>query len=331
MIPTPKFSIIIPAWNAQKTLRRTLISVLQQTCDEYEVIVVNDGSTDGTAALLEEFSYQQNIQAIHQTNSGVSAARNRALKQARGEYVIFLDADDWVEEHFLASFAQALENSRGKPVDLIVGNLVDDRIGTLRQYGYFAAQEMPYLLGELEMSDNIGYLHNKCYSRRVIEANGLHFLEGISMSEDLLFNLKYFNSIANCQLIDSAAYHYENVMDSLSKKRVQYNELKTRKQFLTGFYATIMRKYPHRDLDHFLKGVSKRVLALDMQIVTSMYHDSFTHNEISREIGEIKRGRYSKEIVTLLNRNEKLKYIIMNFNSFTAYYCLYALYKARAF
>ena len=51
MIPAPKFSIIIPAWNAQKTLRRTLISVLQQTCDDYEVIVVNDGSTDGTAAL----------------------------------------------------------------------------------------------------------------------------------------------------------------------------------------------------------------------------------------------------------------------------------------
>ncbi len=102
---------------------------------------------------------------------------------------------------------------------------------------------MPYLLGELEMSDNIGYLHNKCYSRCVIKANGLHFLEGISMSEDLLFNLKYFNSIANCQVIDSPAYHYKNVMDSLSKKRVQYNELKTRKQFLTGLHDTIMRKF----------------------------------------------------------------------------------------
>jgi len=331
MIPTPKFSIIIPAWNAQKTLRRTLISVLQQTCDAWEVIVVNDGSTDNTAALLEEFSYQANIQVIHQPNSGVSAARNRALKQAQGDFVLFLDADDWVDDHFLASFVQTLENSHGRPVDLIVGNLVDDRIGSIRKYGYFAAQEMPYLLGELEMSDNIGYLHNKCYSRRVIEANGLHFLEGISMSEDLLFNLRYFNSITNCQVIDSAAYHYENVMDSLSKKRVQYNELKARKQFLTGLYDTIMRKYQHRDLDYFLKGVSKRVLALDMQIVTSMYHDSFTHNEISREINEIKRGKYSKGIFILLNRNEKLKYIIMNFNSFTAYYCLYALYKARAF
>ncbi len=65
-----------------------------------------------------------------------------------------------------------------------------------------------------------------------------------------------------------------------------------------------MSKYTHRDLDYFLKGVSKRVLALDMQIVTWMYHDSFTHNEISQEISEIKRGRYSKGIFNLLNRNE---------------------------
>jgi len=139
MIPTPKFSIIIPAWNAQKTLRRTLISVLQQTCDAWEVIVVNDGSTDNTAALLEEFSYQPNIQVIHQPNSGVSAARNRALQQAQGDFVLFLDADDWVDDHFLASFAQTLENSHGRPVDLIVGNLVDDRIGSIRKYGYFEA------------------------------------------------------------------------------------------------------------------------------------------------------------------------------------------------
>lgn len=331
MSPAPAFSIIIPAWNAQKTLRRTLISVLQQTCEDYEVIVVNDGSTDGTAALLDEFSYQHNIRVINQPNAGVSAARNRALKQSQGEFIIFLDADDWVDEHFLASFQQSLENRYAEPVDFIVGNLIDDRIGSIRQYGYFAAQEMPYLLGELEMSDNIGYLHNKCYSRRVIEANDLHFLEGISMSEDLLFNLNYFYNISNCLVINSAAYHYENVMDSLSKKRVQYNELKERKQFLTGLYGTIMSKYNRRDLDCFHKGVSKRVLALDMQIVTSMYHDAFTHNEISREISEIKQGNYSKEVFILLNRNEKLKYIIMNFNSLAAYYCLYALYKARAF
>ncbi len=90
-----------------------------------------------------------------------------------------------------------------------MGNLVDDRIGSISKYGYFAAQEMPYLLGELKMSDNIGYLHNKCYSRHVIEANGLHFLEGISMSEDLLSNLKYFYNISNCLVINSAAYHYK--------------------------------------------------------------------------------------------------------------------------
>ncbi len=70
---------------------------------------------------------------IYQPNSGVSAARNGALKQAQGDFIIFLDADDRLEEHFLASFAQALENSHDKPVDLIVGNLLDNRIGSIRK------------------------------------------------------------------------------------------------------------------------------------------------------------------------------------------------------
>lgn len=331
MSQTPMFSIIIPVWNAQKTLRRTLISMMQQTCGDYEIIVVNDGSTDGTAALLEEFSYNPQIRVIAQQNAGVSAARNTALGQATGHYILFLDADDWVDEHFLASFQQMLENSDGEAADLIVGNLTNERIGSLRHYGYFTAQKMPELLGELETTDNIGYLHNKCYSRQIIEQNHLRFMVGISMSEDLLFNLNYFFNISSCLVINSTAYHYENILDSLSKKRVKYSELKERKQFLTGLYETILNKYRYRDIDHFLKGVSKRVLALDMQIVTSMYYASFTHHEISKELKEIKQNVYSREIYALLNRNEKLKYIIMHLNSFAAYYCLYALYKARAF
>lgn len=327
----PLFSLIIPVYNSQKTIKRTLLSVLKQTFSSYEVIVVNDGSSDSTANILQEFSAYSQVTVIHQINAGVSAARNSGMQQASGEYVLFLDADDWVDDNFLMIFKQNLDAWPAESVDLMVGNLNDNRVGKVSQAGFFSNEDIPYVLGELEMSDNIGYLHNKCYRRQIIEELNLRFLEGISMSEDLLFNLKFFSCISNFLVTPGAAYHYEDVEGSLSKRKVQYSELKVRKQFLTALYDSIISKYQSSNLDYFLKGISKRVLALDMQIVTAMYHSSFSPADIAQEINEIKRGKYSKGIFILLNKNEKLKYMIMNLNTLTAYYFLYALYRMRAF
>ncbi|KAJ9434080.1 MULTISPECIES: glycosyltransferase family A protein [Enterobacterales] len=327
----PLFSLIIPVYNSQKTIKRTLLSVLKQTFSSYEVIVVNDGSSDTTANILQEFSAYSQVTVIHQINAGVSAARNSGMQQASGEYVLFLDADDWVDDNFLMIFKQNLDAWPAESVDLMVGNLNDNRVGKVSQAGFFSNEDIPYVLGELEMSDNIGYLHNKCYRRQIIEELNLRFLEGISMSEDLLFNLKFFSCISNFLVTPGAAYHYEDVEGSLSKRKVQYSELKVRKQFLTALYDSIISKYQSSNLDYFLKGISKRVLALDMQIVTAMYHSSFSPADIAQEINEIKRGKYSKGIFILLNKNEKLKYMIMNLNTLTAYYFLYALYRMRAF
>lgn len=327
----PLFSLIIPVYNSQKTIKRTLLSVLKQTFSSYEVIVVNDGSSDTTANILQEFGAYSQVMVIHQINAGVSAARNSGMQQASGEYVLFLDADDWVDDNFLMIFKQNLDAWPAESVDLMVGNLNDNRVGKVSQAGFFSHEDIPYVLGELEMSDNIGYLHNKCYRRQIIEELNLRFLEGISMSEDLLFNLKFFSCISNFLVTPGAAYHYEDVEGSLSKRKVQYSELKVRKQFLTALYDSIISKYQSSNLDYFLKGISKRVLALDMQIVTAMYHSSFSPADIAQEINEIKRGKYSKGIFILLNKNEKLKYMIMNLNTLTAYYFLYALYRMRAF
>ncbi|KTS17806.1 glycosyltransferase family 2 protein [Pantoea dispersa] len=325
------FSIIIPVYNAQNTIRRTLQSVLNQTFSSYEIIVVNDGSRDNSARILQEFAHYPQVTVLNQINAGVSAARNSGLQQASGEYVLFLDADDWVDDNFLMSFKLNLNAWPAESVDLMVGNLNDNRIGKVSQAGFFSQQDIPYVLGELEMSDNIGYLHNKCYRRQIIDDLHLRFMEGVSMSEDLLFNLKFFSCVSNFLITPGAAYHYEDVAGSLSKRKVQYSELKVRKQSLTDLYDSIVEKYASGNLDHFLKAISKRVLALDMQIVTAMYHASFSPADIAQEINQIKRGKYSKGIFTLLNKNEKLKYMIMNLNTLTAYYFLYALYRMRAF
>ena len=89
-------SIVIPVYNTGKYLRRGLDSLLAQTCGDWEAVCIDDGSTDGSAAVLEEYAARDaRFRVLRQENSGVSAARNRGIQEARGEWVTFLDADDW--------------------------------------------------------------------------------------------------------------------------------------------------------------------------------------------------------------------------------------------
>ena len=108
---TFKISVIIPAYNAAKTLQTSVNSVLEQTLSEWEIIIVNDGSTDETATLATQFANQDSrIQTLTQENQGVSAARNIGIRHAQYDWLLFLDADDWIAPEFLEQMSEPLEN-----------------------------------------------------------------------------------------------------------------------------------------------------------------------------------------------------------------------------
>ncbi len=109
--PMLLFSVIIPAYNRAGIIQRAIQSVLDQTYTHFEIIVVDDGSTDSTALELDGFIKQEQIKYIYQTNKGVCAARNTGASIATGQYVVFLDSDDSVEQHWLMDFHQSIENN----------------------------------------------------------------------------------------------------------------------------------------------------------------------------------------------------------------------------
>ena len=106
-----KISIIIPVYNVEQYIKNCLESVINQTYDNWEIILIDDGSTDNSKAIYENIAIKNDkIKIFKQTNKGVSAARNLGIEKAQGDYIVFLDADDWIEKKFLERMLEVIEN-----------------------------------------------------------------------------------------------------------------------------------------------------------------------------------------------------------------------------
>ena len=114
----PKISVIIPVYNAESTLRRCVDSVLAQTFTDFECLIINDGSKDRSGAICDEYAARDSrVKVFHKENGGVSSARNVGLDNATGEWIAFVDSDDWAGEKYLESFSEYLD------ADLIISGI----------------------------------------------------------------------------------------------------------------------------------------------------------------------------------------------------------------
>ena len=138
----PKISVIIPCYNVEDFVEECLDSVINQTFEDMEIICINDGSTDNTLSILESYAKRDDrIKILNQNNQGLSASRNRALEMAKGEYIFFLDSDDYIE---LTTFEELIRLAEEKCLDLIIFNLRNfDNETKEEQYDKY--YDMPFL------------------------------------------------------------------------------------------------------------------------------------------------------------------------------------------
>lgn len=212
-------SIIVPVYNAEKTLEPCIRSLVSQTYEKIEIILVNDGSRDQSLQICQRFGNEDGrIKVIDKANGGVSSARNAGLDAARGEYVMFCDSDDWVDPEWCQALYEAY------------------RPGMLAMSGCHVEGEQTALPREIkadspcriyEKKDFYAlYLScfnapwNKIYLRKILEGQPLRFHTGIKNGEDLLFNVEYLARIGGgIQFLDSCTYHYRwPAGESLSSK-----------------------------------------------------------------------------------------------------------------
>lgn len=189
---SPLVSVIVPVYNTADYLSHCLDSLLNQAFEAFEVLVIDDGSTDGSADLADRYARKDSrVRVIRQPNRGVSAARNRGLDAATGRYVTFVDADDWVEAGYFDRLAPAAEAADV----LYFGGQQRNRQGNILSTFHLEAADSRHtslteLIGYLAESDLTGRIWLMWIRRELLEAGSIRFPEGIQLHEDFLFAVR---------------------------------------------------------------------------------------------------------------------------------------------
>ncbi len=213
----PFLSVIMPVYGVAPYLRQAITSVLDQTFQDFEIILVNDCSPDNSAVICEEFSQRyDNVKTItHAENKGLSAARNTGFAQARGEYVWFMDSDDYVEPDLLEKAYTSLQKNKA---EVVVFGCVEDyynqkgdctkTVAMCPAEAYCETAEAVHKqVLKLEKGTFYGYAWNKFYLADRIREHELQY-ENIVLIEDILFNVKFFNHISTMNVLPITPYHY---------------------------------------------------------------------------------------------------------------------------
>ena len=226
-------SIIVPVYNAEKTLARCVRSLMAQTYRNLEILLVNDGSRDQSPAICQRFAQEDGrIRVIDKPNGGVSSARNAGLDAARGEYLMFCDSDDWVEPDWCESMV-----SLCGPGDMVICE--SDRADLKTEHD--ADTE------DAERRELLHYpilacsLWNKLFLRPAIEQAGLRFDEKLRLGEDFCFVLAYLCQIdGKLRFLYRPLYHYDvSTEGSLSKKAPSLEQCDTFCQLITTSMQTL--------------------------------------------------------------------------------------------
>ncbi len=221
-----KISVIIPVYNVEKYLRRCLDSVINQTFRDLEIICVNDGSTDGSAEILEEYkSKDARIILLNQENLGLSAARNTGLKIAKGEYIGFVDSDDWVELNF---FEKLYEAAKKYNADAACSEIKrPHESGKISFKLKFTNEKVLSRIHDKYFYNKVPrqcYVWNKIYRRSELERQKLTFKEGV-MFEDVYFTPRFLYFSNKIVIVPGIFYNYWANNQSISRYMRDKNQI----------------------------------------------------------------------------------------------------------
>ncbi|MCM1139496.1 MAG: glycosyltransferase [Muribaculum sp.] len=270
----PKVSVIIPVYNASQYLAECLESIISGRLKEIEVIAVDDGSTDNSLDILNEYKVKYGIKVLTQQNSGPAKARNAGLNVATGEFVGFVDSDDWVEPDMFEKMYQA---AKSEDADIVFCNIYRNENSKLKKYiptGVYDSNGirqtiLPLLISNLDENKGKSTLRgstwSKIFRRILLENNNIRYSEQLVYNEDVLFCIEA-TLCANkyVYLGDSFLYHNRYVPGSLTKRFIP--NLWPRQKAMTTKLKELVR-----DVDYdFLGQIDKKMMEIAIYCVENI-------------------------------------------------------------
>ncbi len=229
----PFFSLIMPVYNAEKFLDKSIDSVLEQTFKDFELILVDDCSKDDSYELCNKYALNDNRVKLlkNESNSGASKTRNNGIDQAIGRYIGFVDADDWLELDLLEIVHKELMSTN---CDCLKYGVIEEYINADGRITFSKVckpervfckeKDIVNQMIVLEQYPLFGYCYNTFYKKSIITDNALYLDEILKVNEDFDFNIRCFELIKTLSVIDYCGYHYaKRVGNSLSSQKSNYN------------------------------------------------------------------------------------------------------------
>lgn len=288
-------SVIVPVYNAEMYIQECMESLLRQTYPYLEIILVNDGSMDASVSLCEAYEKKdERIILVHQDNKGVSAARNHGLWIASGEWVTFVDSDDWVEDNYI----QVLLKNASDDVDIVCGNLPKGRL--------FSEKVQKDTLFMALLFAEHGYAWGKLIRRSCISHE---FPMGVQYAEDYIFYIALMKNLRGMKTVGSNGYHYRIRKGSLSVKDV--NEAHTNREFLN--------KYTFAEAYSMIRGMTAEYdgkvadviwahcFYIEALLILLFFRISSQDNEKLTVIRKIMRKQYAAFFRNTLCREHRIK------------------------
>ncbi|GAB6435265.1 hypothetical protein bcgnr5372_55270 [Bacillus luti] len=338
-----KVSVIIPVYNAEKYITQCIESLLSQTLQECEFIFVNDGSKDTSRKIIERYQKLDNrIKLVNQKNQGVSIARNKGLQIAIGEYIGFVDADDYIEPDMYEVLYNSAKQSN---CDVVISNFKWEIEGhkIITKYSfpidivlktdYIEQDLLPYFLKE----DNLNTVWNKIYRNNLMKGINVKFPEEVVLGEDGMFNIQFFSNATSVVYIDYTGYHYREVAGSATKNILEKDYFKR----AVEVYTMELPKIYTDKIDNVRMSQLKSIKFINS--VMSYVHIYFTpcenvsFNKRYEYVKNMVRNKYVREALPIyfkenysaLGKYEKLFVKLMEIKSTIGLYCVTAYSRFR--
>ncbi len=244
----PTVSIVVPVYNGEDTVRRCVDSILAQEYRDFELLLADDGSTDGSGEILDGYTRQDDrVRVIHKENTGVSDTRNQAIELARGKYLQFLDSDDWITPDATKLLVRSAEEYG---CDLVIADfyrVVGERCshkGDIDETGPMTREEFAACMMENPADYYYGVLWNKLYRRAIIQEHGIRMNTEINWCEDFMFNLEYMHYAEEFIALQVPIYYYVKRKGSLVNQRISLSRTVNMKltvfEYYNQFFKTVL-------------------------------------------------------------------------------------------